>query len=306
MPFGMQHAISIRRGAHFHFMLRYVCPVIRALAVALLACVADAPAYAAPQVLLSTFQDSPDPVASTQQLTYELQVSNNSLTAQADGVQLSVPIPVGATFVSVSDAECGYASQTVTCSFGTLPDAGSDPTGATKTVDIVMTVTAAGGSTLSSTAGATSTTPGETASSVTQITTVGAGADLALTASGSPSTVVAGGLVTYTLIANNLGPDSSSALNVVNTLPPNVTYVSSSGSGWSCSASGATVNCSNTATLPIGSISTLTIVGRVQSSSSGYITDSATLSAGVPDGFPTNNTVAATVSVSTGADLRIS
>jgi len=286
-------------------MLRYVCPVVRTLVVALLGCGAISPAYAAPQVLLSTFQDSPDPVASTQQLTYELQVSNNSLTTQADGVQLSVPIPAGASFVSVSDAQCSYASQTVTCSFGTLPDAGSDPSGAIRTVDIVMTVTAAGGSTLSSTAVATSTSPGETASSVTQITTVSNGADLALTASGSPSTVVAGGLVTYTLIANNLGPDSSSALNIVNTLPPNVTYVSSSGSGWSCSASGSTVNCNNPATLANGSTSTLTIVGRVQSSSSGNITDSATLSAGVPDGSPNNNTATATVSVSAGADLRI-
>ena len=108
-------------------MLRYVCPVLRAFVAALLAGAANAPAYAAPQVLLSTFQDSPDPVASTRQLTYELQVSNNSLTAQADGVQLSVPIPAGASFVSVSDAaECSYASQTVTCLFGTLPDAGSD------------------------------------------------------------------------------------------------------------------------------------------------------------------------------------
>ena len=87
-------------------MLRYVCPVVRTLVVALLGCGAISPAYAAPQVLLSTFQDSPDPVASTQQLTYELQVSNNSLTTQADGVQLSVPIPAGASFVSVSDAQC--------------------------------------------------------------------------------------------------------------------------------------------------------------------------------------------------------
>ena len=286
-------------------MLRHVCQVVRALGVALLGCGAISTAYATPRVLLSTFQDSPDPVASTQQLTYELQVSNNSLTTQADGVQLSVPISAGASFVSVSDAQCSYASQTVTCSFGTLPDAGSDPSGAIRTVDIVMTVTAAGGSTLSSTAVATSTSPGETASSVTQITTVSAGADLALTASGSPSTVVAGGLVTYTLIANNLGPDPSSALNIVNTLPPNVTYVSSSGSGWSCSASGSTVNCNNPATLPSGSSSTLTIVGRVQSSSSGNITDSATLSAGVPDGSPNNDTATATVSVSAGADLRI-
>ena len=76
-------------------------------------------AYADPIVKLLTFQDSPDPVASTQQFTYELQV-NNTLSAQADGVQLSVPIPSGATYVSVSDGACSYASQTVTCSFGTL------------------------------------------------------------------------------------------------------------------------------------------------------------------------------------------
>src|SRR6266702_1583615 len=92
----------IRRGAHCSSVWRYVRPVQRALAVAVLALGAIAPAYADQLVLLSTFQDSPDPVASTQQLTYELQVSNNSLTTQADGVQLSVPIPAGATFVSVS------------------------------------------------------------------------------------------------------------------------------------------------------------------------------------------------------------
>ena len=256
-------------------------------------------AYADPIVKLLTFQDSPDPVASTQQLTYELQVNNTSFSSQADGVTLTVPIPAGATYVSVSDGACSYASQTVTCSFGTLAPA------AAKIVDIVMTVTAVGGSTLSSTAVATSTTAGESPSSITQATTVTQGADLQLTASGSPDPVAAGGAVTYTLTATNLGPDSSSALHIVNTLPPNVSYVSSSGSGWSCSASGTTVTCDNPGTLANGSTSSLAIVGTVQSSTSGNITDIATLSAGVADGTAGNNTASVTVAVSPGADLRI-
>src|SRR5688572_2613194 len=63
---------------------------------------------AAPLVELATFQDSPDPVASTQQLTYHLVVNNVSDTLAADGVTLNVPIPSGATFISVSHASCSY------------------------------------------------------------------------------------------------------------------------------------------------------------------------------------------------------
>src|SRR5262245_19820315 len=186
-------------------------------------------AQADPIVKLLTFQDSPDPVSSTTTLTYQLQVSNTDFAASAANVQLTVPIPARASFVSASDAACSYAAPNVVCSFGTLP-ASTD-----KFITITMTVTAAGGSTLTSTAVATSTTAGETDSTLTQTTSVLAGADLALTMTGAPATVTAGGQVTYTMGVTNNGPDTSTGLTVSDTLPPNVAYVSASGSGWSCS-----------------------------------------------------------------------
>ncbi|MFL6601576.1 MAG: SdrD B-like domain-containing protein [Steroidobacteraceae bacterium] len=255
-------------------------------------------AQADPVVKLLTFQDSPDPVPSTTTLTYQLQVSNTDFAASAANVQLTVPIPTGASFVSVSDAACSYIAPNVVCSFGTLP-ASID-----KFVTINMTVTDAAGNTLSSTAIASAT--GETDSTLTQTTSITAGGDLALTMTATPATVTAGGQVTYTLGATNNGPDTSSGLTLTDTLPPNVAYQSASGPGWSCSNSSGTVTCTLGGTLASGASSTVTLVGTVQNSSSGTITNSATLSATTPDGNPNNNTATASVAVSPGADLSIS
>jgi len=252
---------------------------------------------AEPIVKLLTFQDTPDPVSSTQDLTYHLQVS--TVSASATGVVLTVPIPVGATFISASDGSCTYTAPNVVCSLGAMA-ADTD-----RLVDIVLNVTASGGTSLSSTAFASSTTAGETNSSVMQTTSVTAGADLQLTSSGSPNPVAAGGLVTYALTVTNNGPDASSALSIADTLPPNVTFVSFSGSGWNCSAAGSNVTCTRAGAFANGASSVVSIVGRLQSSINGNITNSAALSAAVPDGNPSNNTSTAMVAVTAGADLRI-
>lgn len=272
-------------------------PLRAALFVA--ATVAATVSHAAPLVQLATFQDSPDPVASTQQLTYQLRVNNVSPTLPADGVTLNVPVPVGATFVSVSDPSCNYFAPNVFCTFGTMA------ADTNRIVDIVLQVTASGGATLTSTAVAHSSTGGETDTQIIQTTSVSSGADLQLNVSGAPDPVTAGGNVTYTLVSSNLGPDTAAALHIVNTLPPNVVYVSGTGAGWSCSAAGSTVTCDHPGSLANGANTTLNIVGNVQSSGSGNITDSATLSANVADGVLGNNTDTATVAVSTGADLNI-
>ena len=266
---------------------------------ALLALLGASSAQADPIVKLLNFQDSPDPVAATNPLTYHLQVSNTSFGTAAAGVTLTVPIPAGATFVSASDAACTYTAPNVVCSFGTVP-ANTD-----KFVDLTLQVTAAGGSTLNSTAVASSTTAGEIDSSATQTTSVTVGADLQLTMSASPNPVSAGGQVTYALTATNLGPDTSSSLSISDTLPPNVSYVSASGAGWSCSAAGSAVTCNRSGTLANGANSVLNIVAKVTSSINGTITNSATLSAATPDGIPNNNTATASVNVVAGADISV-
>ncbi|MFO1467451.1 MAG: SdrD B-like domain-containing protein, partial [Steroidobacteraceae bacterium] len=123
--------------------------------------------------------------------------------------------------------------------------------------------------------------------------------------SGSPDPVTAGGQVTYALTTTNLGPDTSSSLSVSDTLPPNVTYVSASGSGWSCSAAAGVVTCTRSTALASGANTVLSIVTQVNSSINGTITNSATVSAATPDGIPNNNTATASVAVISGADLSI-
>jgi uncharacterized repeat protein (TIGR01451 family) len=263
------------------------------------ALVASAPAHAAPLIEVLTLQDSADPIAATSQLTYSVQVSNvNTLTA-ATGVALSVALPGGVSFISASNAGCTHSSGTVSCALGTMA-AEQDIL-----IDIVTRVTAPGGSTLNASATATSTSPGESPSTINQQTTVIAGADLALSMFGSPNPVPAGGLVTYTLTTQNLGPDNASGLQIVDTLPPNVTFNSFSGSGWSCSANLSTVTCNRSGSLASGASDVLSIVARVQSSISGTITNSAIVSAAIGDGLPNNNTTTAPVNVIAGADLSI-
>ena len=62
-----------------------------------------------------------------------------------------------------------------------------------------------------------------------------------------------GNNATWTLTATNNGPATSAGTtSVTDTLPTGVTYVSASGSGWSCSATGQTVTCNSTGTIASG------------------------------------------------------
>jgi uncharacterized repeat protein (TIGR01451 family) len=84
-----------------------------------------------------TKADSPDPVARGGTLTYHLTVTNNgmpTMPATTSGVTLTDALPAGVTFVSAtpSSGTCSGTS-TVVCKLGIFPS------GATATVDIVVT-----------------------------------------------------------------------------------------------------------------------------------------------------------------------
>jgi uncharacterized repeat protein (TIGR01451 family) len=55
--------------------------------------------------------------------------------------------------------------------------------------------------------------------------------------------VMAGRNLTYTLSATNAGPDDASHVKVTDTLPSDTTYVSASGTGWTCGHVGQVVTC---------------------------------------------------------------
>jgi uncharacterized repeat protein (TIGR01451 family) len=146
-----------------------------------------------------------------------------------------------------------------------------------------------------------------------------AGADLAVTNSGTPNPVLAGpgpgNVITYTQSVTNNGPFDS--LNAVfsETTPANTTFQSLSfpgGSGWTCVTpavgSAGTISCTNpdvanaaSTTFTVGvAVNTGVVVGTV-------ITDVDNATAGNSDPNLTNNsaTVQTTVGSSTTADLSI-
>ena len=70
-----------------------------------------------------------------------------------------------------------------------------------------------------------------------------ASTQLSLTTLDSPDPVYAGATLTYTLVITNAGPSAASVVTATNELPPEVTYGSAGGDGWSCDHAGGTVTC---------------------------------------------------------------
>ena len=119
--------------------------------------------------------------------------------------------------------------------------------------------------------------------------------DLALTKTGD-STLIPGTNTTYTLKATNNGPDPlSGAIQVVDTLPNGLTFLSGTGTGWLCTANAQTVTCTWSGTLANGvKAPDLAILASVGASVTGSITNTAVLTGTGNDPVTTNNTASFT------------
>jgi uncharacterized repeat protein (TIGR01451 family) len=164
---------------------------------------------------------------------------------------------------------------------------------------ITVVVTAPVGSTaLLNTATVTSATPdptpGNNASSAP--TQVAGSADLSIVKTG-PATVDAGTNVTYAISVSNAGPDDAVSLVMVDTLPSGVTFVSATGSGWSCTHVG---NVSLTCTRPLlangATAPRISVVVRAPATA-GPMVNRATVASSTTDPTPANNASSAPVVV---------
>lgn len=125
-----------------------------------------------PSDMSITKTDSPDPVARGGTLTYHMTVTNNgtpAMPATTSRVTLTDVLPAGVTFVSAtpSSGTCSGTS-TVVCNLGIFPS------GASATVDIVVTVNSNASGTLSNTASVSAATSDPTLANntATAVTTV--------------------------------------------------------------------------------------------------------------------------------------
>ena len=114
-------------------------------------------------------------------------------------------------------------------------------------------------------------------------------ADLAITKSDSVDPVIAGNLLTYTLAVSNAGPSDAQNVQVTDTLPAGVTYISDTSN--CVEAPAGTLTCS-LGTLAAGGSSTFDITVAIDPSLANgtVLTNSATVSTTTSDPNSANDT----------------
>jgi uncharacterized repeat protein (TIGR01451 family) len=235
---------------------------------------------------------SPEPVPAGQELTYTITV-HNAGPDPATAATLEFELGQGLSPVSASATGGGTctAAPIVKCDLGTITSGQANDVTAT----IVASVGPQAPSALNSAATVyspddTNPDPANDYSEVlTHVTPV---ADLALTMTAVPDPVVAGDLLTYSIVVENRGPSTATGVRVTDTLPAGVDFVAASSA---CSEATGTVTC-DVGTVTGGTSSTLDIT--VRPLSPGSITNDVTVASPVEDPNPGDNTVSVGATVS--------
>ena len=227
-------------------------------------------------------------------LVYTITVTNTG-PSDAAGVVVSDPTPVGLVFVS----NTGDCTTAFPCALGVVP------AGATRTLTATfdVPVTYAGLGPIANVASVSSTTPDATAANNTATveTTLNRNADVAITKSVSPASVLVGQPTTFTVVVTNHGPARVTGLVVQDLLPAGLSFVSASPSqGSYADATGAwTIG-----TLLNAQSATLTLAATV--TVAGAITNRALVVAqDQPDPVASNNSAAAIVNGAANADVGV-
>ncbi|MFT3665547.1 SdrD B-like domain-containing protein [Piscinibacter sp.] len=235
---------------------------------------------------------SATPVIAGTNVTFQIQPRNSGPAAATNAV-VTDTLPAGFTFVSASTGSpwnCTNAGQTVTCTRANFP------VGATENISVVATapgnaVVGPTGSSYTNTASINSAVAdpngGNNAGSV-NFTVRPDGADLSITKAKWPNPVAQGSNLTSAIEVTNNGPRTATGPLRVVELLNGETFVSASGTGWSCAlapASTTTLVCNhpNASGLAVNaSLPTLTIV--TTATSSGTLTNQACTGSTVPAG----------------------
>ena len=91
----------------------------------------------------------------------------------------------------------------------------------------------------------------------------------------------AGSEALYRLSVRNAGPTATrGTVTVVDQLPADLTYVSSSGDGWACAAEGSTVTCDNDGVIPVGATAVIDVTVRVGAAAGANVANTASVTGG--------------------------
>jgi len=245
--------------------------------------------------LAITKLDTPDPVLAGTNLTYTIEVTNSG-PSDALGVVVTDTLPAGVTLASTSG--CGEDPFGVpACSLGSIMAGGSAQITITVAVDSSAT-----GSLVNQATVASSTpeaVPGNETASAT--TTVDTAADLVLTKGAAPDPVVAGTQLVYTLTVTNNGPSDALDVVVTDTLPPEATFISSSG----CAEDPGGVPTCSLGPIVAGGMKQYTVAVEVDSATLGSINNLASVTSTTTEANPGDESVSTGTTVVAEADLAV-
>jgi uncharacterized repeat protein (TIGR01451 family) len=234
--------------------------------------------------------------------TYTIQVTNVGRAPNTQGITLTDTLPAGLDPTSASGTgwNCSIDGQVVTCTTNALLAPGG---GAANPVSVVVDIGEDAFPEVSNTATAsTFRDPNPANNSGTDTRPVTA-ADYTITKDASAFNLGENG--TFTIVVTNDGDAASTGgVTVTDTLPAGLTYVSGTGTDWSCNAAGQVVTCTNGETIAAGdSYAPITItVGTGEAAHPGFTNTAAVT--GPFDIDPSNNSDDAEVAV-TRPDLEI-
>lgn len=201
--------------------------------------------------LTSTLVDSADPVNVGANYTYTAQVTN---TGAVNASSVSCVITLDSNVTWVSSAGTGWAlsrsGQVVTATLASLAPGAANP--------IVVTVTAANASALTASTNSVTTASNATEVDTAQTTSLTYNTTLTVGLTDSADPVLSSLAYSYACVVTNTGGVDAANVTALITLDSTLTYVSSSGTGWTTGQSGGVVTCTR-ATLAVGAAPTITV-----------------------------------------------
>lgn len=185
---------------------------------------------------------SPTPVIAGQAATFTLNTVNNGPSA-ASTVIMSDTLPAGFTGIAASGPgwTCGVSGQTVSCTLASYAAGTSSAITITATAPASVPPAGLASSNTATIASATFDGVSSNDSSTVNFNINPLQADLSLTKSKTPNPVAQGSNMTSTIVIRNNGPlAATSPINMTDSLAPGESFVSASGTNWSCAHSGPT------------------------------------------------------------------
>jgi uncharacterized repeat protein (TIGR01451 family)/fimbrial isopeptide formation D2 family protein len=246
-----------------------------------------------------------DPVRAGETTSFRLTAHNDG-PSDADDVTVVDTLPAGMTLVAVSGTGWACTPSTITCVLPTLA------AGADASVDVTVRVGSGvpDGTTLRNAATVSTTTDGDDPGDDDAHADVAvvAQADLVLRkAHVGAAQVRAGTDTSYTLDVHDAGPsDAQGPITLRDTLPTGLTFLAADG-GWTCTATGQVVTCTQPGPLLAGGdATTLTLLVHVDAAAGdGDVVNTAHAESTTTDPEPGNDDDDATVTLTRDADVSV-